>query len=31
MARVLDSKGDEGVIEEVKKDVKDLCDRFPIY
>ncbi len=31
MARVLDSKGDEGVIAQVKKDVKELCDRFPIY
>jgi glycine hydroxymethyltransferase len=31
IARVLDSRGDEGVIAEVKKDVKALCDRFPIY
>jgi glycine hydroxymethyltransferase len=31
IARVLDSKGDAGVIEKVKKDVKELCDRFPIY
>ncbi|HUP58833.1 MAG TPA: serine hydroxymethyltransferase [Thermoanaerobaculia bacterium] len=31
IARVLDSKGDEGVIAAVKKDVKALCDRFPIY
>jgi glycine hydroxymethyltransferase len=31
MARVLDSKGDETVIAQVKKDVKELCDRFPIY
>ena len=31
IARVLDSKGDTGVISEVKKNVKDLCDRFPIY
>jgi len=31
MARVLDAKGDTGVIAQVKKDVKDLCDRFPIY
>ncbi len=31
MARVLDSKGDAGVIEGVKRDVKELCDRFPIY
>ncbi|HEX7418786.1 MAG TPA: serine hydroxymethyltransferase [Thermoanaerobaculia bacterium] len=31
IARVLDSKGDTGVIENVKKGVKELCDRFPIY
>jgi glycine hydroxymethyltransferase len=31
IARVLDSKGDAGVIEEVKRDVKSLCDRYPIY
>jgi glycine hydroxymethyltransferase len=31
IARVLDSKGDAGVIAEVKRDVKTLCDRFPIY
>ncbi len=31
IARVLDSKGDTGVIAQVKKEVKDLCDRFPIY
>ena len=31
IARVLDSKGDAGVIEEVKRDVKTVCDRFPIY
>jgi glycine hydroxymethyltransferase len=31
IARVLDSKGDAGVITQVKKDVKELCDRFPIY
>ena len=31
IARVLDSKGDAGVVEQVKKDVKALCDRFPIY
>jgi glycine hydroxymethyltransferase len=31
MARVLDAKGDEGVIGEVKRDVKQLCERFPIY
>ena len=31
IARVLDSKGDAGVIEQVKGDVKQLCDRYPIY
>jgi glycine hydroxymethyltransferase len=31
MARVLDSRGDAAVTEEVKKGVKELCDRFPIY
>ncbi|MBV8518191.1 MAG: serine hydroxymethyltransferase [Acidobacteria bacterium] len=31
IARVLDAKGDAGVIAEVKHDVKELCDRFPIY
>jgi glycine hydroxymethyltransferase len=31
IARVLDSKGDTGVIAQVKKDVKEVCDRFPIY
>src|SRR5438128_1999427 len=31
IARVLDAKGDTGVIVQVKKDVKELCDRFPIY
>jgi len=31
IARVLDSNGDAGVIESVKRDVKELCDRFPIY
>jgi glycine hydroxymethyltransferase len=31
IARVLDSKGDAGVIDEVKGDVKALCDRYPIY
>jgi glycine hydroxymethyltransferase len=30
-ARVLDSKGDADVITEVKRGVKELCDRFPIY
>ena len=31
IARVLDAKGDNGVVADVKKNVKDLCDRFPIY
>jgi len=31
IARVLDSRGDTGVIAQVKKDVKEVCDRFPIY
>lgn len=31
IARVLDSKGDTAVITQVKKEVKELCDRFPIY
>jgi len=31
MARALEGKGDATVIEEVKKGVKELCDRFPIY
>jgi glycine hydroxymethyltransferase len=31
IARVLDSKGDNDVMTQVKSDVKALCDRFPIY
>jgi glycine hydroxymethyltransferase len=31
IARVLESKGDAGVIQQVKAEVKQLCDRFPIY
>jgi glycine hydroxymethyltransferase len=31
IARVLDAKGDGAVIDEVKRGVKELCDRFPIY
>jgi glycine/serine hydroxymethyltransferase len=31
IARVLDAKGDAGVIAQVKSDVKSLCDQFPIY
>ena len=31
MARVLDAKGDAAVTQQVKSEVKELCDRFPIY
>ena len=31
MARVLDAKGDAAVAQQVKGEVKQLCDRFPIY
>jgi glycine hydroxymethyltransferase len=31
IARVLDAKGDATVTQQVKNDVKELCDRFPIY
>ena len=31
IARVLDAKGDAGVTAQVKREVKELCDRFPIY
>ncbi|MGZ5472365.1 MAG: serine hydroxymethyltransferase [Thermoanaerobaculia bacterium] len=31
MARALEAKGDENVVAEVRKGVKELCDRFPIY
>ena len=31
IARALEAKGDATVTEEVKRGVKDLCDRFPIY
>jgi glycine hydroxymethyltransferase len=31
IARVLDSKGDDAVIQQIKQEVKGLCDRFPIY
>jgi glycine hydroxymethyltransferase len=31
IARVLDGKGDSGVIAQVKREVKEVCDRFPIY
>src|SRR5687768_18345805 len=31
IARVLDSKGDATVIAQVKKEVNQVCDRFPTY
>ena len=31
IARVLDSKGDESVIADVKREVIEVCARFPIY
>ena len=31
IARVLDARGDEGVTAEVRKGVKELCDKYPIY
>jgi len=31
IARVLDSKADVDVVAGVKREVKELCDRFPIY
>ncbi|HVS33569.1 MAG TPA: serine hydroxymethyltransferase [Thermoanaerobaculia bacterium] len=31
IARVLDARGDAAVTAEAKRDVKELCDRFPIY
>ena len=31
LSRVLDAKGDAAVTEQVRKEVKELCDRFPIY
>jgi glycine hydroxymethyltransferase len=31
IARVLDSKADPDVVAGVKREVKELCDRFPIY
>ena len=31
IARILDARGDAGAAIEVKKGVKELCDRFPIY
>ena len=31
IARVLDAKGDGGVTAQVKREVKELCDRYPIY
>jgi len=31
IAKALESKGDAAVIDDVKRGVKELCDRFPIY
>src|SRR3954453_4993179 len=31
IAKALESKGDTAVIDDVKRGVKELCDRFPIY
>ena len=31
IARVLDARGEQGVVDDVKRGVKELCDRFPIY
>src|SRR5258706_4834673 len=31
IAQVLDAKGSEGAIQEVKQGVKELCEQFPIY
>ena len=31
IARVLDSRGDPGVTAQVRREVKELCDRFPVY
>jgi glycine hydroxymethyltransferase len=31
IARVLDAKGDAEVVAGVKREVKELCDRYPIY
>jgi glycine hydroxymethyltransferase len=31
IARVLDAKGEAGVTAQVKREVKELCDRYPIY
>jgi glycine/serine hydroxymethyltransferase len=31
IARVLDSKADPDVVAGVKREVKELCDRYPIY
>ncbi|MEA2491875.1 MAG: glycine hydroxymethyltransferase [Acidobacteriota bacterium] len=31
IARALDGRGDEAATAQVKKEVKELCDRFPIY
>src|SRR5436853_406058 len=31
IAHALEHKGDAAVTQQVKKDVKELCDRYPIY
>jgi glycine hydroxymethyltransferase len=31
IARVLDSRGDAGVVEQVRVEVREICARFPIY
>jgi len=31
IARVLDNKGDAAMMEKVKAQVKEICDRFPLY
>jgi glycine hydroxymethyltransferase len=31
ITRVLDSNGDAGVVEEVRREVRELCSAFPIY
>jgi len=28
---VLDARGEAAVTQQVKREVKELCDRFPIY
>jgi glycine hydroxymethyltransferase len=31
IARVLDARGDAAVTEEVKSEVRAMCERFPVY